>query len=153
MDVNARESEFSLVLDEEELVIFTKVYKELKDTFRSRTQMAHIHIDDDMWTFTVIGLTPRNWVTLCAFVYNELPEEEDNKSVVQVTEGLSEEIEEALQLSNLSLGEESEEGSDDEEEEVEEEESDEEPESEAPKVIRKPVVVRKVGSNVTVESD
>lgn len=151
MDMNARESEYSLTLDEEELAVFTKVYKELKDSFRSRTQMAHIHIDKDMWTFTVIGLTPRNWVTLCAFVYNELPE--DSEEAPMTDEELHNEIDEA-ETRNAPYVEANKKLDEEEAEKPEEDDEDgEEEASEAPKVVRKPVVVRKVGSNVTVETD
>lgn len=132
--------EFTLTLDEEDLSVFTKVYKELKSTFRSRTQMALIHLADDIWSFSIIGLTTREWITFCAFVYNELPEEEtEGREVVQAPEGLSEETEEALRIDTPSL--------------EEPDEDEEEPEAEPQRVIRKPVVVRKIGSNVTVEED
>lgn len=152
MDTNTRETEFSLILDEEEIAAFTKVYKELKGSFRTRTQMAHIHVENDIWNFTVIGLTPRNWVTLCAFVYNELP---DGEEVAPMTdEELQNEIDESearnapyVEANNKLDEEEAEQAEADEEEDPEE--TDDEPQ----RVVRKPVVVRKVGSNVTVESD
>jgi len=144
------ESQYSLSIDEEELGVFIRVYRSLKDSFRSRTRMVLLHIDEDMWEFRAIGLTSREWLEFCANIYAELP----NETVELVNENSDPDVEIPEQFEPHgadTLTGEAEEAPP--EEEAEEDEGYEEESAEAvQRKLRKPIVVRRTATpNVTVE--
>lgn len=150
------ESQNQLVIGEEDLGVFIRVYRKLKDSssFRGHTRLVLLHVVEDDWEFRVFGLTSREWLEFCANVYADLPGETVNL-VEEVQEyspsdpvGTNAGEEDMGEPSADYLGEEEEEDADTANLDGET------PNEEVRRKLRRPVVVRKTGNPaVTVETD
>jgi hypothetical protein len=168
---NETQTQHAVIAEENDLGVYIRVYRELKDSFRSRTRFVILF--DEVWEVRLVGLTSREWLEFCANVFAELPSETVNlvEEAVNIkntaadfinevgfeTEDESE-VDDDGALEDAAAEEEEYEDDDTEDEEELEEDSvnsdGETPEAEVQRKLRKAKIVRKTGSSaVTVESD
>lgn len=147
--MNTTESHYELTIAEEDLGVFIRVYRSIKDSFHFNTRLMLLHIEDDVWEFRVLGLTTREWLEFCANVFTELPSETVDL-VEEETEGHQE-----FPLSDQEVLAAEEEGDDEPETEEEEPEDveDESPSEEVQRKLKRAKLVRKTDNPaVTVET-